>query len=87
LDYVIKEAEKKRRQPAPPAPIGGISQSAASRKFGVPQRTISRWVQSGDIPVLKRTNREVYIDETICKKKAEIYLKNPGQGKRSASKE
>ena len=65
-------------------PEGGISQSEASRKYDIPQQTISRWVLKGYIPVLLRTNKEVYISEASLKELVKRYKENPGQGKKTA---
>lgn len=65
------------------APEGGISLSAARRKYKIPQPTISRWVSRGYIPVLVRTNKELYIDEDAIARLAGVYHQNPGQGKRT----
>ncbi len=39
--------EKRKREPAPAPPSGSISLRAAERKYGVPNQTLSRWVQRG----------------------------------------
>lgn len=71
------------RQKAPPAPEGGISLSAASRKYKIPHPTISRWVKRGLIPVLLRTSKELYIKDSVIREIAEQYKQNPGQGKKT----
>ncbi|MBN2076587.1 MAG: hypothetical protein JW762_13645 [Dehalococcoidales bacterium] len=81
--YAMVRVENNRRKPAPACPKGGISQSAASRKYGIKQVNISRWVSKGYIPVLLRTNREVYIAEDKLAEIARHYLNDPGQGKRT----
>lgn len=84
---VIRAIEKrivnKRRQPAPSPPEGGISQSAASRKYEVYQQTISRWVEKGYIPVVLRTKKEVYIDEEALAAIVADYNQSPGRGKKT----
>ena len=75
-----------KRQPKPPAPVGGISLSEASRLSGIPEQTISRWVKRGLIPVVLRTNRELYINENVTRILVDAYKKNPGQGKKDISK-
>lgn len=71
-----------KRQPRPPAPEGGISLSAASRKYGVPHPTLSRWTKRGYIPVLLRTRKELYVKESALIEIIRIYKKDPGQGKK-----
>jgi hypothetical protein len=68
------------RQPKPPAPEGGISLSDAEHKYNIPNETISRWVKRGYIPIIKRTRREVYIEESAFSKIADIYKKDAGRG-------
>lgn len=84
---VLKALEEKiisnRRQPAPEPPAGSISQSAGARKYDVDQSTISRWVREGFIPVLLRTKKEVYIDESRLAEVAKAYKKKPGRGRRT----
>jgi hypothetical protein len=75
-----------KRQPAPPPPPGGISRSAASRKYHVPKTTIYGWVKRGYIPVLLRTRKEVYIDEAKLAEVVECFKKSPGQGKKTVKR-
>jgi len=79
----MNHAENNKRKPAPPPPEGGISQSEGSRKYGVRQENISRWVSKGYIPVLLRTNREVYVDEAALAELVKRYQQDPGQGKKT----
>ncbi len=63
-DKLVKELKSLPvRQKAPPSPTGGISLREAERKYGVANSVISRWVQAGKIPVVKRTKNWLYIDE------------------------
>ena len=74
-------ANNRKRESAPPAPEGGISLRAASRKYGIPNQTLSRWVKKGLIPTITRTRNELYADELALAEQAAEYLKNPGRGK------
>jgi len=58
-----------------------IHLGAASRKYNIAHQTISRWVRSNLIPVVKRVSQKVYIDEAYMAWRADTYHKNPGQGK------
>ena len=82
-EEILEEMRPKRNGNENRAPEGGISQSEASRKYGVAQRNISRWVSRGYIPVLLRTRREVYIDESKLVKIIECYKSAPGQVKKT----
>jgi hypothetical protein len=81
LDAIGLEMSKCRREKNPPAPIGSISLSAASRKYKMYLSTIQGWVDKGLVPVVLRTKRYKYIDETILRQIIERYQENPGQGK------
>lgn len=70
---VIKRREARVRKPAPPPPPGGICINAASRKYHIPVRTISRWGQQGKLNIKLRTDNEVYIDEEQFKPIAEAF--------------
>lgn len=83
VKQLIVDKNNHKRQPKPAPPEGGISLSEAERRYGIPNPTISRWVRKGYIPVLLRTNKELYIDETVIAKLAKAYQENPGQGKRT----
>ena len=89
IDKVVREiiANKNnhKREPRPPVPEGGISLSEAERKYKMPNPTISRWVKRGYIPILLRTNRELYIDEAKLVEVIRRYKQNPGQGKKTIS--
>lgn len=78
--------EKRRREPAPAPPKGGISLRAASRKYRVPQTTISSWIKSAFLPVLLRTNVRVYVDENQLLELVRVRANNTGRGNRSVSK-
>jgi len=75
-----------KRQPPPPPPAGGISQSEASRKYGVRSNTISRWTSAGYVPVLMRTTKEVYIDEKKLAEVVAAFKSAPGQGKKTVKR-
>jgi hypothetical protein len=63
-DAIVKEFQSLPvRQKAEPPPRGGISINQAARKYSLHERTISRWVQAGKIPIIKRTKNWLYIDE------------------------
>lgn len=81
ITEMLHERDNHKRQPRPPVPEGGISLSEAHRKYNIPHPTLSRWTKRGYIPVLLRTNRELYIDEAELVKVVELYLAAPGQGK------
>jgi hypothetical protein len=87
----IKEAEAMlsklpKRQPCPPPPEGGISQSAGARKYNILQPTISRWVQKGYLPLIAATSKEKYVDEKRLAELARIYHASSGQGKGTLKK-
>jgi hypothetical protein len=86
LEAAKAKEESRRRQPAPPPPPGSISQSAASRKYGIGSATISRWASAGYIPIVLRTRREVYIDEAKLLKVINCFKKSPGQGKKTVKR-
>jgi hypothetical protein len=79
---VIKQA---RSQPRPVIPEGAITLGAASRKYKVHSRTISRWVQQHYIPVLLRTKNALYIDEVKLVEVVRLYKASPGQGKKTVA--
>lgn len=72
---------RKPRNPAPPKPRGGISLSAAERKYRIHKSTLSRWLAKNYIPVVLRTKREVYVDEAALVELVKKYRQDPGQGK------
>lgn len=83
-EEILKELEPRRGNGnGYDPPKGGISQSEASRKYGVTQSSISQWVRHGYIPVLLRTKREVYIDEARLVEVIKCYKASPGQGKKT----
>ena len=62
----------------------GISQSEASRRYDIPQATISRWVKLDHIPRLGMDRNRVLIDEAYISYYAHKYKKlDPGQGRRN----
>jgi hypothetical protein len=58
-----------------------ISIGNASRKYGIPQPTISRWVSRGIITKLGMDKNRVLIDEADIAYCAEIRSQNPGAGR------
>ncbi len=58
-----------------------ITIQEASREYGVPAPTISRWVSRNLITVLQRTAREIYLDRADMAYCAEIHRQNSGAGK------
>ena len=80
---MLKRAENHKRQKAPLCPDGGISLSAAERKYNVPNPTIYRWKQRGLFTVLLKTAREVYVNESELAKVVKQYLEDPGRGKKT----
>lgn len=58
-----------------------ITASEASRLFDVPQMTVSRWAKDNKITVLRRTNREIYLDKADVAYCVEILRERPGAGK------
>ena len=83
IQQMVNEKEKNKRQPSPPPPKGGISIRAASRKYGVPSPTISRWVKRGFIPIISRTKNWLYINEACLREVISKYLGDPGRGKKT----
>lgn len=47
--------------------------NAASRKYGIPVRTISKWGQQGKLDIKLRTDNAIYINETQIKMIAEVF--------------
>jgi hypothetical protein len=83
VKQIIDDKDNHKREPKPQPPEGGISLRAAERKYGIPNRTISRWAARGLIPILLRTKNELYVDEIVLKKLIEKYKQAPGRGKRT----
>jgi len=83
VKQIIDQKNNHRREPKPPAPKGGINLSQASRKYGIHQQTLSRWVAKGYIPVLLRTKNELYVDKNTLAEMVRIYRENPGQGRKT----
>ena len=86
LKALFTQRQTMKRQPQPTAPLGSISLREASRLFGIPNGTISRWVSKGLIPVLLRTKNKLHIDRSILEDIIYIYKAEPGQGKRTINK-
>lgn len=63
-------------------PENGITISDASRKYKIPNSTISGWIKNGFIPVVKETGKQKYIDNNVIKCIAEQYKKGQGRGNR-----
>ena len=60
-----------------------ISLSAASRKYGIPDPTLSRWVKAGYISKLGHEGRKVLVDEADVAYRVEIYRRlGGGRGRR-----
>ena len=51
------------------------------RKYGIPQQTISRWVQRGYIKRLSQAGQKILIDEADLAYCSLVYKSNPGSGK------
>lgn len=83
LETVLEDRQEKKRLPAPEPPAGGISLRAASRKYGIANQTLSRWVKRGMVSVILRTENWLYVDEGKLGELIERYRQNPGQGKRT----
>ena len=77
-----KLRSERTREPASPAPEGGIGIREAGRKYDVHYQTIQRWVNKGLVPVLAKTDNWTYINESVVKELAEKYHQSPGRGKR-----
>ncbi len=77
---VLIDKEKRRRKQRPPAPEGGISLSDASRKYGIPHPTISRWVKAKYVTKLLDDGWIVYIKESEIAYLAKAYKADPGRG-------
>ncbi|MCW4004957.1 MAG: helix-turn-helix domain-containing protein [Candidatus Bathyarchaeota archaeon] len=58
-----------------------ISIREASRKYNVPNPTISRWVRRGLIKIIARINNKIMIDEADVAYCADIRSQNPGAGR------
>lgn len=59
-----------------------ISVNQASKKYGVPSPTLSRWAKRGIIKVLRRgSNKRKYLNEQDVAYCSAIRKQNPGQGK------
>jgi len=76
-----KMAEERHRDPLPPPPNGSISISEASRRYNIPQPTISRWVRKGFIIVIQDTGWAKYIGQEQMAELAANYARDPGRGK------
>jgi predicted site-specific integrase-resolvase len=54
---------------------------AASRKYGIPHGTISRWVQRGVLKQIGKQKNRVLLDEQEVAYCAAVYQANQGQGR------
>ena len=64
-----------------------IHMGDASRKYGIPHPTLSRWAKKGFIPVLGKDGQKTLLDEGYVAYCATVYKNNPGQGKRIFDKD
>lgn len=80
IPAILADKQKRKRQPREPAPEGGISICAASRKYDIPHPTICRWVKLKYITVIKPTDYETFIDEARMSVLARAYHSDPRQG-------
>ena len=60
----------------------GISINEASREFGIPSGTITRWMQSGIIKRLSSDGYRTLINKADVAYCSEIYRRSGGQGRR-----
>jgi len=77
----LADVKKRCRQPAPPAPEGGIGLREAERKYGIISETLSKWTRQGYIPVILRTANKLYVDEKTVAEIAKRYVDKGHQGK------
>jgi len=75
---IMAEKESRKRIPRPPAPEGGISINAASKKYKIAKTTLYQWVKKKYIPVIKSTEYETFILESCVAKIAEGYKPRRG---------
>jgi len=75
---IMAEKESRKRIPRPPAPEGGISINAASKKYKIAKTTLYQWVKKKYIPVIKSTKYETFITESCVAKIAEEYKPRRG---------
>jgi len=86
LREAADEIKSNGRKPAPEPPEGGISIRAAGRKYRIPNRTISRWVNKGYIKLLKETKNCKYISEAEFAELISAYLSDSITGRRTITK-
>lgn len=77
---VLADKEKRKRQPRPPAPIGGISEHLASVKYNIPYSTLRGWANKSYVKIISRTKYETFIDEKRVAQLAIVYHSDPGRG-------
>ena len=86
-EEIVKHcARLEPRHKNPPPPPGTLCIGAASRKYNIQKRTISRWVEKGLIPITLQTWRYKYINEAVLAEKVKEYKADPGQGKQTLRK-
>lgn len=86
LKALESDIDSNRRQPAPPCPEGGITVNAGARKHRLYPQTVWRWVQSGSIPVIQKTDTRLFIDAAILADVVKTYRLKPGRGRRTVQK-
>jgi len=64
FERVSTDMAKSRRQPRIPPPPGGISLREASKKYNLSRSSLSRWVNSGVIPIIRRDANWTYLSES-----------------------
>lgn len=86
LKALESDIDSNRRQPAPPCPKGGITVNAGARKHKLDPKTVWRWVQSGNIPVILKTDTRLFIDVSVLADVVKTYRLKPGRGRRTVQK-
>jgi len=76
----MADKESRRRTPRPPAPAGGISIRAASKKYKIANTTIQGWVKKGYVHKICEDEWVTYIDEERLKVLVDAYKASPGRG-------
>ena len=67
IKAIEADMDKRRRQKAPPPPVGGISVRDSERKYGISRSKVSRLAQKGKVKILARVKNWLYIDESSLK--------------------
>ena len=86
LQQVIDEVKLLRTRKRIVPPEGGISLREASRRYGVPNATLSGWVKLGYLDFIEVTTKPKFFLETEVSHLAEIHNKAKGKGKRTIEK-